>query len=216
MRLNDSATIVMQPRCRHFVGKWCNTSVMNEHREGLQKALIVIDMQNGVVEHCVHPKKVTARIQDMVTRARDTGTPVFWVQDERDFARHSSAWQMVEPLEPIDGEHRIFKSYRDAFSGTGLHAALNAANVNHVVVCGAQSDYCVRTAAQRAAAMGLDVTLVRDAHTTGAATFEGQTLTGDQVIAHTNSYFAGLDYPKQEIQLLKAEDVVFSATVSVD
>lgn len=182
---------------------------MDERTEVPNKALIVVDMQNGVIEHCVHPKKVTARIQEMVSRARDTGTPIFWVQDEQDFARHSTPWRIAAPLEPRDGEHHIFKTYRDAFAGTGLHAALNAQDVQHVVICGAQSDYCVRTAAQRAAAMGFDVTLVRDAHTTGAATFEGQTMTGDQVIAHTNAYFVGLEYPKQNISLLRAEEVVF-------
>ncbi|MGL3804807.1 isochorismatase family protein [Paeniglutamicibacter sp. R2-26] len=189
---------------------------MDERTEVPNKALIVVDMQNGVVEHCVHPKKVTSRIQEMVTRARDTGTPIFWVQDEQDFARHSTAWRIVAPLEPRDGEHHVFKTYRDAFAGTGLHAALNAQGVGHVVICGAQSDYCVRTAAQRAAAMGFDVTLVRDAHTTGAATFEGQSLTGDQVIAHTNAYFSGLEYPQQAISLLRADEVVFHPVPSND
>lgn len=189
---------------------------MDESLEGTKTALVIINMQNGVMEYCVHPKKVISRIQDLLARARDTGTPVYWVQDEREFERHSTPWRMVAPLEPLDGEHRIHKSYRDAFTGTGLHASLIAGDVGRLVVCGAQSDYSLRTTAGRAAAMGYDVTVVRDAHTTGAATFEGQSLTGDQIIAHTNAYFASLDYPNQDFSLERSDQVGFRPVVLND
>lgn len=182
---------------------------MDEEQSGTNTALVIVNMQQGVIDYCVHPKKVVTRIQELVSQARDTGTAIFWIQDERDFERHSTGWRLAEGLIPLDGEHRIFKSYRDAFTGTGFHAALNAAKVKHLVVCGAQSDYSVRTVAGRAAAMGFDVTVVRDAHTTGAETFEGQSLSGDQIIAHTNKYFAGLDYPNQDFLLKRAEEIVF-------
>lgn len=189
---------------------------MDEQLAGTKTALVIIDMQNGVLEYCVHPKKVIARVQDLVSRARDTGTPIYWVQDEREFERHSTAWRLVSPLQPRDSEHRIHKSYRDAFTGTGLHASLIAEDIGNLVICGAQSDYCVRTAAGRAASMGYDVTVVRDAHTTGAATFEGQSLTGDQIIAHTNAYFATLDYPNQDFSLRRADELIFRAVAVID
>lgn len=196
--------------------KWCNTAWMDEQLEGSKTALVIVNMQNGVMEYCVHPKKVASRIAELLGRARDTGTPVYWVQDEREFERHSTPWRMVAPLEPQDGEHRIFASYRDAFTGTGLHASLISQDVGRLVVCGAQSDYSLRTAAGRAAAMGYDVTVVRDAHTTGAATFEGQSLTGDQIIAHTNAYFASLDYPNQDFSLVRAAEIAFRAVPADD
>lgn len=190
-------------------GQECHTADMDEHLEGSKTALIIVNMQQGVLDHCVHPKKVLTRIADLVSRARDTGTPIYWVQDDREFERHSAGWRLAAGLEAQDDEHRIFKSYRDAFTGTGLHASLIAEDVGHLVVCGAQSDYALRTAAGRAASMGYDVTVVRDAHTTGAETFEGQTLTGDQIIAHTNAYFATLDYPNQDFLLKHSHEVVF-------
>ena len=189
---------------------------MDENREEPNTALVIVNMQQGVMDYCVHPKKVVTRIQDLVSRARDTGTAIYWVQDEREFERHSAGWKLAAGLAPLDGEHRIFKSYRDAFTGTGLHAALNTGKVGHLVICGAQSDYSLRTAAGRAAAMGYDVTVVRDAHTTGAETFEGQSLTGDQIIAHTNAYFAGLDYPNQDFLLRRADEVVFRPVATND
>lgn len=189
---------------------------MDEEQTGTNTALVIVNMQQGVIDYCVHPKKVVARIQELVVQARDTGTPIFWIQDERDFERHSASWRLAAGLDPLDGEHRIFKSYRDAFTGTGFHAALNASAVKHLVVCGAQSDYSVRTVAGRAAAMGFDVTVVRDAHTTGAETFEGQTLTGDQIISHTNKYFATLDYPNQDFLLKHAKEIVFQPVATND
>lgn len=40
-----------------------------------------------------------------------------------------------------------------------------------------------------------DVVLVSDAHTTTDAEHDGVTITGEQIVAHTNMYFGGLRYP---------------------
>jgi hypothetical protein len=40
-------------------------------------------------------------------------------------------------------------------------------------------------------------TLIAEAHTTRDAELDGATIPGAAVIAHTNSYFAGLRYPDQ-------------------
>ena len=43
--------------------------------------------------------------------------------------------------------------------------------MRRLVIAGAQTDYCIRTTAQRAATEGYAVVLASDAHTTTAAEF---------------------------------------------
>ncbi|MFG6475031.1 isochorismatase family protein [Microbacterium sp. P06] len=84
--------------------------------------------------------------------------------------------------------------------------------MTHLVVAGAQSDYCIRTTTQAAAARGYDVTLVSDAHTTTDAEHDGVALTGEQIVAHTNMYFSGLRYPGQRFATAKHDVVALSST----
>jgi nicotinamidase-related amidase len=79
-----------------------------------------------------------------------------------------------------------------------------------LVVAGAQSDYCIRTTTQAAAARGFDVTLVGDAHTTTDAQHDGVTISGEQIIAHTSMYFAGLRYPGQRFAVETHDLVPFA------
>jgi len=61
--------------------------------------------------------------------------------------------------------------------------------VHHLVIAGAQSDSCIRTTTQAAAARGFDVTLVSDAHTTTGAEHDGVLISGQQIVAHATMCF---------------------------
>jgi len=169
-------------------------------------ALLVVDLQEGVVRGCADAAGTLARTASLVERARRAGVPVVWVLDDQDAARGSDDFALAAPLVPRPQEAQLVKSYRDAFAGTGLRELLAEQGTSHLLVAGAQSDFCVRTAAQRAAAEGLDVTLVADCHTTRPAETPAGTLSGEQVVAHVNAYFTGLRYPGQ----------VFAATPLAD
>jgi isochorismate hydrolase len=91
----------------------------------------------------------------------------------------------------------VRKAYRDSFADTDLDDILTGLGATRLVVAGAQSDHCIRTTTQSAAARGYDVTLVSDAHTTTDAEHDGVVITGGQIVAHTNMYFRGLRYPGQ-------------------
>ncbi|WP_285113652.1 cysteine hydrolase family protein [Leifsonia sp. fls2-241-R2A-40a] len=176
--------------------------------DAVPSALLVIDLQNGVLPGCFDAEGVLARTIALVDRARSAGTPVVWVQHEEDgMEEGSDAWQLVDGLVPADGEPRIHKHYRDAFADTELDEVLERLDVGRLVVAGAQSDYCVRTTAQSAAVRGFDVTLVSDAHTTTDTEWDGVEVTGRQIVAHTNRYFDGLRYPGQLFAAVPAAEV---------
>lgn len=160
-------------------------------------ALLVIDLQQGVVVDCFDVDAVLARTARLVDRARSEGVPVIWVQDHDDFAEGTQAWDLAPPLARQTSEPLVRKDRRDAFAATDLAEVLDTLGVKRLVVAGAQSDYCIRTTTQAAAVHGFDVSLVSDAHTTTDADHDGIVITGEQIVAHTNMYFAGLRYPGQ-------------------
>ena len=172
--------------------------------------LLVIDLQKGVLPGCFDADGVVARTAALVDRAREAGTPVVWVQhEEPEMPYHSDDWHLVDELVPASGEPRVRKEYRDAFAETDLDEVLEGLDATRLVVAGAQSDYCIRTTTQSAAVRGYDVTLVGDAHTTVDTEWDGVAVSGRQIVAHTNRYFAGLRYPDQSFAVVPAADVAF-------
>lgn len=153
-------------------------------------ALLVIDMQRGVVAGNHEVERVTDNIASLVDRARAAGTPVVWIQDHNELERGSEGWQLVPELQPAAGDLRIDKVYGDSFAGTGLDEQLAERGVGRVVVTGAQTDACVRSTLHGALVRGYDVTLVGDAHTTEDLRQWGSPISPEQSVAYANLYWS--------------------------
>lgn len=173
-------------------------------------ALMVIDVQNGVVAGAHQRDAVVANIGTLVDKAREHGVPVVWVQhSDAELAKGSDAWEYVPELERRDSEPLVHKAFGDSFEDTDLEEVLAKAAVGRLVVTGAQTDACIRSTIHGAFARGYDVTLVGDAHTT-----EDQSAWGapppDKVIAHTNLYWQYQEAPGRTAEVTEAKDVTFS------
>lgn len=176
-------------------------------------ALLVIDVQNGVVEGAVDRDGVVARIGSLVERARDAEVPVIWIQHtDEDLPEGSETWQYVPELVPADGEPLVHKRYGDAFEDTSLEALLAERSVGHLVVTGAQSDQCIRSTLHGAFTRGYDATLIGDAHTTVDLTAYGAPAP-EQVIAHTNLYWQYHAAPGRAAAVVEADAVEFEPNV---
>ena len=152
-------------------------------------ALIVIDVQNGVVDTGYERDAVVANIRTLVDKARLDGVPVVWVQHtDEDLARDSAEWQIVPELAPDEAEAIVEKHYGDSFEETNLEVVLSGLGVGRLVVVGAQTDACIRSTLHGALVRGYDVTLVSDAHTTEDHSAWGAPPPA-LVIAHTNLYW---------------------------
>ena len=152
-------------------------------------ALMVIDVQNGVVAGSHDRDGVIGNINALVARARAEQVPVVWVQhSDEGLAQGSDDWQIVDELSPGDDEPVVQKNYGDSFEATDLEQVLAGRGVGRVVVTGAQSDACIRATLHGALVRGYDVTLVGDAHTTEDLTAYGAP-SPDLVISHTNLYW---------------------------
>jgi nicotinamidase-related amidase len=175
-------------------------------------ALLVVDVQNGVVEGNHERDAVVSNVAKLVDKARSERVPVLWVQHlDEDLVKGSDKWRIVPELTPDDAEPLIEKRYGDSFEDTDLEVVLAGLGVGRLVVVGAQTDACIRSTLHGALARGYDATLVSDAHTT-----EDQTAWGapppDQVIAHTNLYWSYQTAPGRTAGTVESKDVDFSAT----
>ncbi len=173
-------------------------------------ALVVIDVQNGVVAEAHERDGVVANISTLVDKAREEGVPVVWVQhSDEGLEQGSKEWEYVPELTRQASEPLVHKNYGDSFEATDLEEVLAKAGVGRLVVTGAQTDACVRSTIHGAFARGYDVTLVGDAHTTEDLSPWGAP-SPDLVIAHTNLYWSEQDAPGRTAGVTKTDEVAFS------
>lgn len=174
-------------------------------------ALLVIDVQNGVVDQAHDRDGVVARIAGLVDRARQAGTPVVWVQhSSEELPIGSEGWQYVAELVPDPAETVVAKRWPDSFEDTDLEDVLARLHVGHLWVAGAQTDECVRSTLHGAIVRGYDATLVSDAHTTQDFSEWGAP-TPDKVVAHTNLYWQYHAAPGRKGGTTTAAEIDFTA-----
>ena len=172
-------------------------------------ALLVIDVQNGVVAGAHERDAVVANVASLVERARRERVPVVWVQhSDEQLARGSEGWRIVPELAPGEVEPLVEKHYGDSFEDTDLETVLSGLGVGRLVVVGAQTDECVRSTLHGAFVRGYDATLVGDAHTTEDLSAWGAP-PPDQVIAHTNLYWSNQAAPGRTAGTVQTRKVDF-------
>jgi nicotinamidase-related amidase len=151
-------------------------------------AVLVIDVQQVLctgADVAFDIIGVIERINAVGAKARAAGAPVIFVQHEEadgSFKFGSDGWQLGSGLVTRAGDMRVRKTTPDSFNRTELHALLRARGITHLVICGLQSDFCVDTTVRRALALGYEVVLVADAH----STVDNGVLSAAQIIAHHN------------------------------
>ncbi len=173
-------------------------------------ALLVIDVQNGMVAGAHNRDGVVANIATLVEKARAGDVPVVWVQDfSNDRPRDSDAWRVVPELSQAESEPVVHKHYGDAFEETDLESVLAAGKIGRLIVAGAQTDECIRSTLHGAVVRGYDATLVSDAHTTEDLTEWGAP-PPEKVIDHTNLYWSNHTAPGRTAGTTTTETVTFA------
>lgn len=168
-------------------------------------ALVVIDVQVGVVANAYDRNGVVSRIASLVEKARSESVPVIWVQhNDGELIQGSPEWQLADGLQPKADEPIVHKSYNDSFEETTLETELAALGVSRLVVTGAQTEWCVRSTLHGAIARGYDALLVSDAHTTENMSDD---IPATAVIEMTNRYWKWHSAPGRAAGTAPAADV---------
>ena len=180
-------------------------------RSGNKSVLLVVDVQVAVMKNGWEAPRVIANVALAVERARARGVPVLWVQHEsEDMPYDSPGWQWVPELVPAAGEVRLFKKYASSFEETPLERELDRLGANHIVLAGAQSNWCIRAASYGALDRGYDLTLVADAHTTDDIEREdGSVIEARGIVDDLNIAMTWLVYPGRQTRIAKAAELDF-------
>ena len=183
---------------------------MSAYPDRPNKALIVIDVQNGVVDFSKKRNEVVSKIASLVDQAREAKTHVIWVQhSEDDMPIDSEYWQIVPELKPATNEKIIHKLWRSSFEETDLEEVLEELKVGHLVVTGAQTNYCVRHTIHAAIERGIDITLVEDAHTTMDDSWGNMVIPAEFIVAELNRACANYELPDSDVDVKPAEKIRF-------
>jgi nicotinamidase-related amidase len=172
-----------------------------------KQALLVVDVQVGVMASSINAAAVIERIRVLVARARERGVPVIWVRHRSEgLVPDTADWQIVPELVPASGEPIVEKTYGDSFAETDLAERLADAGATGFVLCGAQSDACIRSTFYGGIYRGYPVTLVSDAHTTEDLSQWGVEYTPEQAIAMINTQAQYTQLPNVSGSVVTAEE----------
>jgi len=141
-------------------------------------ALIVIDLQNGVLAYpTAHPlREVVGNASALAGAFRSHGLPVVLVNvtggapgrtdQARNPANNPAGWaDLVPELNRQPEDHTVTKRTWGAFANTGLDEHLRKLGVTQVVIAGVATSIGVESTARHAHELGFNVTLATDAMT---------------------------------------------------
>lgn len=178
----------------------------------MRSALLIIDVQVGLfrTEPLPHAAaEVITRLNDVAARARAAGVPVIFIQHEREhtaLARGEPGWALDPRLAVMAGDRIVAKTTPDSFHQTELAPLLARLGVDHLVIGGYASEFCVDTTTRRAAALGYAITLIADGHTTQ----DKPHLSGAAIVAHHNATLSQITSFGVPIRAERAETVTFT------
>lgn len=176
-------------------------------------ALLVIDTQVAMfADPAFMPfasDAMIANIRGLIDRARESGVEVLYVRHDdtsyEPMSKGAPGWEIVPEISPNPGERVFDKRACDSFYATGLADHLAAIGVTHLVIAGMQTEMCIDTACRSALHRDFNVTLASDAH----STWDGESVTAEQIIAHHNRTLAGIPHPANRITVLPSAEIAF-------
>jgi nicotinamidase-related amidase len=180
-------------------------------RDGNKTALLVVDMQVGVLGEVWDAPRIVGNAARAVERARQDGAPVIWVQhSDEELVYGSEAWQWAPELTPAEGEPVVHKLFNSSFEQTTLEEELARLGATRIALAGAATNWCIRATAYGALDRGYDLTLIKDAHTTGPMEFDdGMRIEAESIVRDLNVAMTWLSYPGRTNSVAVAEEIDF-------
>lgn len=154
-------------------------------------ALIVYDMQVGIIRQIKDGAAITAQVAQVLNVARSAGTRVFYTRhlsvpkqlmgisqfrqamawqrvDDPErvqpwFLRDSPAFQIVQEVEPLASEAVFDKLTMSAFEGTPLTLALRDCGIRQFMIVGVATEIGIDITCRHGADLGFIPILIRDA-----------------------------------------------------
>jgi nicotinamidase-related amidase len=168
----------------------------------MKTALGIIDVQNSLLDEGPwQPDLLLERVEALIQKARSSDVPIVFVTDRRiepDGAIHPS-------LSVAPGDLYVEKGVNNSFEDTPLDELLRARGIERLVVAGLQTDYCINATCRGGAALGYEVVLASDAHSTNDEPDKPAT----QIIAEHNAALSNLKTEAGFVHTSPSEKIVF-------
>lgn len=154
-------------------------------------ALLVYDMQIGILSQLVNTEHVTRQVRNVLSAARDAGVRVFfsrhlslpkelmgmfqyrmamaWQRTDSPetvapwFLRDSAGFQIAPELQPLPSEGVFDKLTMSAFEGTWLDFALHDCGIDAFIIVGVAMEIGIEPTARHGADLGYIPVIVTDA-----------------------------------------------------
>ncbi|MBY0597583.1 cysteine hydrolase family protein [Bacillus bingmayongensis] len=156
----------------------------------MKKSLLVIDVQEGMYTAGMpvhNGQKLIETLKELIQQCRANHIPVIYVQHNgpkgHPLEKGKPGWSIHSAIASKENEVIIEKETPDSFYKTNLGEVLQNEGIEHVLITGMQTEYCVDTTTRSAFSEGYKVTLIRDAH----STFDSEQLCAEDIIAHHNT-----------------------------
>ncbi|BBP58734.1 cysteine hydrolase family protein [Pseudomonas sp. St316] len=175
----------------------------------MNTALLIIDVQDALCsgeEECFDSQRIIRTINNLAAKTRALGLTVILIQHEElegSLTYGSAAWQLADDLLTAADDLRVRKTTPDAFYQTDLQPLLQARGIDRLVICGLQTDCCVNATVRQAHALGYDVVLAADAH----STVDNGSMAAEQIIANHNNRLGRLSSAVSRIDVVPAADI---------
>ncbi|MGV3465887.1 MAG: cysteine hydrolase family protein [Heyndrickxia sp.] len=177
----------------------------------MKQALVIIDAQQELIEgkqdeECVLNKdNLLANMNTVIEKATRMGHLVIFIRDQ-DVANGTGEGFQIHPNIHIPSKAKILdKKATNSFYSTPLLELLKNNHVEHLVIMGCKTEYCIDTTVRAATVLGFDVTLVEDGH----STTNNSVLSAEQIIRHHNKILHGHDNVIHFSMVRKAEEDLF-------
>ncbi|MFD0772002.1 cysteine hydrolase family protein [Bacillus sp. CGMCC 1.60114] len=155
----------------------------------MKQALVVIDVQEGMYTADVpvhNGLDLIENVQEVIQKCRTHDIPVIYVKHNgskgHPLEKGTAGWHIHSKITPMPNEDVVEKETPDSFHETNLREVLQEKEIEHLFICGLQTEYCVDTTVRRAFSEGYKVTLIHGAH----STFDSEQLRAEDIIQHHN------------------------------
>ncbi|MFC7686551.1 isochorismatase family protein [Ureibacillus sp. GCM10028918] len=159
----------------------------------MRQALLVIDSQQALIDGdhvepgVVEKERLITNINTVIQKALDENISIIFVRDVDVANGEGPGFEVHKEINVPSHAVTFNKAATNSFYGTPLNDYLKEQKIEHLVMMGCKTEYCLDTAVRTATVNGFDVTLVGDGHSTS----DSDTLTGRQIIDHHNRTLHG-------------------------
>lgn len=180
----------------------------------VNQALLVIDAQQELIEgnenetSVFNKEELLKNINLVIEKAKEAEALVVFVRDKDVASGEGKGFQVHQKINIPSVSMTFNKKATNSFYGTGLLDYLKDNEIEHLVIMGCQTEYCIDSAVRTATINGFDVTLAADGHSTR----DSSVLTAEQIINHHNNTLHGHDNVDHFVLVRKSEEDLFQPT----